>query len=67
MESTSLPATAPVPATASPVTASPVTAAVDAGPPVAPVSEQPGPAVPALIFLESADGAGVCDVDGVCN
>ncbi|BCY08157.1 hypothetical protein [Actinoplanes sp. L3-i22] len=51
MESTSLPATA-----------EPV-----AEQPDAPAIEQPAPVVPALIFLESADGAGVCDVDGVCN
>ncbi len=25
------------------------------------------PAVPALIFLESAEDAGVCGVDGVCD
>jgi hypothetical protein len=41
----------------------------EAAEPVPPASEQPAaesvPA-PALIFLESADDAGVCDVDGVC-
>lgn len=30
-------------------------------------AEQPAPAVPALIFLESAGDAGVCGVDGVCD
>ncbi|WP_436536395.1 hypothetical protein [Actinoplanes sp. HUAS TT8] len=30
-------------------------------------AEAPAPPVPSLIFLESAEDAGVCDVDGVCN
>ncbi|GIE91270.1 hypothetical protein SAMN06264365_12681 [Actinoplanes regularis] len=39
--------------------------------PVSPAAEQPGaePAAapaPALILLESADDAGVCDVNGMC-
>ncbi|GIF04956.1 hypothetical protein [Actinoplanes siamensis] len=35
--------------------------------PAEPEQSGPAPAVPALIFLESADDAGICDVDGVCD
>lgn len=30
-------------------------------------SVAPSPAIPTLIFLESAEGAGVCDANGVCD
>jgi hypothetical protein len=41
----------------------------EAAEPVPAAPEQPGAepvAAPALIFLESAEDAGVCDLDGVC-